>query len=247
MANDVVLRLTRYRPEQSPLPFHQDFTVPYRDDMMVLDALSYIKDELDGSVAFRWSCRMGICGSCAATVEGNPVLTCETFLHEVKRPIIRVEPLAHFPIIKDLVIDMDGFMEKLQQVKPWIIRGSQKPLAEGEYHQLPEQVEQYRQQSLCINCMICYAGCPVYGLEPEFVGPAALALAYRYNADTRDHGSRERLAGVIGKGGLWECTYVGECSVVCPKNVDPAGAIQRLKAPGAIQAANLLLPPMLRR
>ncbi|MFQ5553571.1 MAG: succinate dehydrogenase iron-sulfur subunit [Thermoplasmata archaeon] len=247
MPDEVILRITRYRPEQSPLPFHEDFTVPFRKDMMVLDALNYIKDHMDGSLAFRWSCRMGICGSCGASVEGSPRLTCETFLREIRRPIVRVGPLSYFPVIKDLVIDMDDFMEKLRGVKPWIIRGEQKPLEQGEYTQLPEQVEQYRQQSLCINCMICYAACPVYGLEPEFVGPAALALAYRYNRDTRDHGTRERLTGLIGKGGLWECTYVGECSVVCPKNVDPAGAIQRLKAPGAIQAANVLLPPILRR
>ncbi|MEE8198966.1 MAG: succinate dehydrogenase iron-sulfur subunit [Thermoplasmata archaeon] len=247
MPDEVVLRLTRYRPEQSPLPFHEDFTVPFQKDMMVLDALNYIKDHMDGSLAFRWSCRMGICGSCGATVDGTPRLTCETYLHEVRKPIIRVGPLAHFPVIKDLVIDMDDFMEKLRRVMPWIVRGGQKSLEEGEYRQLPAQVELYRQQSLCINCMICYSGCPVYGMEPEFIGPAALALAYRYNLDTRDHGSRERLAGVIGKDGLWECTYIGECSVVCPKNVDPAGAIQRLKAPGAIQALNVLLPPMLRR
>jgi fumarate reductase iron-sulfur subunit len=247
MADEIVLRVTRYRPDQSPLPFHEDFTVPFQKDMMVLDALNYVKDHMDGSLAFRWSCRMGICGSCGATVEGTPRLTCETFLHEIRKPIIRVGPMSHFPVIKDLVVDMDDFMEKLRRVMPWIVRGDQKPLEEGEHRQLPAQVELYRQQSLCINCMICYAGCPVYGLEPEFIGPAALALAYRYNQDTRDHGSKERLGQLIGQSGLWECTYIGECSVVCPKNVDPAGAIQRLKAPGAIQAMNVLLPPMLRR
>ncbi|MFQ6013070.1 MAG: succinate dehydrogenase iron-sulfur subunit [Thermoplasmata archaeon] len=247
MADEVVLRVTRYRPEQSLLPFQEDFTVPFRRDMMVLDALSYVKDHMDGSLAFRWSCRMGICGSCGASVEGTPRLTCSTFLHELRRPIVRVGPLSHFPIIKDLVVDMDSFMEKLRLVMPWIVRDDPKPLEQGEYLQLPEQVDLYRQQSLCINCMICYAGCPVYGLDPEFIGPAALALAYRYNMDTRDHGSEERLARVVGRSGVWDCTFVGECSVVCPKDVDPAGAIQRLKAPGAIQVAKSLLPPMLRR
>ncbi|MFQ5920350.1 MAG: 2Fe-2S iron-sulfur cluster-binding protein, partial [Thermoplasmata archaeon] len=170
MAEEIVLRVTRYRPEQSPLPFHEDFTVPFRRDMMVLDALAYVKDHMDGSLAFRWSCRMGICGSCGADVDGTARLTCATFLHELRGPIVRVGPLNHFPIIKDLVVDMDDFMEKLQLVKPWIIRDDEKPLEQGEYIQLPEQVELFRQQSLCINCMICYAACPVYGLEPEFIG-----------------------------------------------------------------------------
>lgn len=244
MADEITIRVTRYRPDRSPLPYHEDFRIPFRRDMVVLDALNHIKDQLDGSLTYRWSCRMGICGSCGATVEGTPKLTCETFLHEVARDgLVRVDPLANFPVIKDLVIEMDDFLEKLEGVMPWLVRRDETPLEEGEYLQLPEEVDRYRQQSLCINCMICYAACPVYGLEPEFVGPAAIALAYRWSQDSRDQGGEERLDRLVGREGLWECTYVGECSVVCPKNVDPAGAIQRLKAPGAIHVLKGLLKP----
>ena len=109
--------------------------------------------------------------------------------------------------------------------------------------QYPEDVEAYRQQSLCINCMLCYAACPVFGTSPEFVGPAASALALRYIRDTRDEGADQRLARLNTKAGVWECTFVGECSVVCPKNVDPAAAIQTLKVLATMRHMRRLLMP----
>lgn len=233
---EVTLRVKRYRPEYAPEPYYEEYQVPVRSDTMVLDALNYVKDELDGSLTFRWSCRMGICGSCAAMVNGVPHLTCSLFVKDLKRRVVRVDPLAHFPVIKDLVVDMGQFVEKLRAVKPWLIRHDRRGLEE-QYLQMPWEVEQYRQYSLCINCMICYAACPVYGLDSEFLGPAALALAQRYTLDTRDQGAMERMEAVAGKAGIWDCTFVGECSVVCPKNVDPAIAIQQLKSQGAFQLA----------
>lgn len=242
MARETVLRIRRYLPEHSEDPFYQEYQIPYREDMVVLDALNYIKDEVDGSLTHRWSCRMGICGSCGAMVNGVPRLTCSTFLRQLRRGVVKVEPLAHFPVIKDLVVDMDDFLEKLADVMPWLIREEEKPLEEGEYLQTPAQISRYRQQSMCINCMICYSACPVYGLDDEFIGPAAIALAYRYNMDSRDQGRERRLSKLVGRSGLWDCTYVGECSVVCPKDVDPAGAIQRLKFPGSLHVLKELLP-----
>ena len=100
---------------------------------------------------------------------------------------------------------------------------------EGEYLQTPEELKEFKQFSMCINCLLCYAACPVYGLEEEFVGPAALALGHRYNLDSRDQGQDERQSVIASKEGIWECTYIGECSEVCPKNVDPSAAIQRNK------------------
>ena len=120
-------------------------------------------------------------------------------------------------------------MQKLKAVKPWIIRELEPSLATGEFRQAPAQVENFQQFSQCINCMLCYAACPVYAIEPEFLGPAAIALARRYNLDSRDEGKRERTAVIAASEGIWECTFVGECSVVCPKNVDPAKAIQQSK------------------
>jgi fumarate reductase iron-sulfur subunit len=166
-------------------------------------------------------------------VNGVPKLTCAAFLRDHRPGPIRVEPLANFPVVRDLVIDLDDFMEKLRRVKPWIIRKVEKPLAEGEYLQTPAQLEAYKQFSMCINCMLCYAACPVSGLSPAFLGPAAIALAYRYNLDSRDEGYHLRQSIITEAVGVWECTFVGECTAVCPKGVDPAAAIQRSKVAGA--------------
>ena len=120
-------------------------------------------------------------------------------------------------------------------MKPWIIREEDKPISEGEYLQTPEQLAEYEQYSMCINCMLCYSACPIYALEPDFIGPAAIAIAQRYNLDSRDEGSEERMDVLSQHKGIWCCTFVGECSVVCPKNVDPAGAIQRYKVKATVE------------
>jgi fumarate reductase iron-sulfur subunit len=229
MADMITLEVMRYRPEQETEPIFQRYEVPFHEDWVVLDALNYIKDRLDGSLSYRWSCRMGVCGSCGMMVDGEPQLTCATFLSHCLPGPVRVEPLRYFPIVRDLVIDMTDFMGKLQSVQPWIIRGEEKPLSQGEYLQTPEELEAYKQFSMCINCMLCYAACPVYGLDPQFVGPAAIALAQRYNKDSRDQGTGHRLDVLSQHEGIWGCTFVGECSKVCPKEVDPAGAIQQYK------------------
>ena len=229
MAETIALEVTRYGPEQQSEPTSQRFEVPFREDWVVLDALNYIKDQLDGSLSYRWSCRMGVCGSCGVMVNGEPKLTCATFLSHYRPGPVRVEPLRYFPVVRDLVIEMTDFMVKLQGVQPWIVREGEKPLSAGEYLQTPEELDTYKQFSMCINCMLCYAACPVYGLDPQFIGPAAIALAQRYNLDSRDQGARQRLDILSQHEGIWGCTFVGECSQVCPKGVDPAGAIQQYK------------------
>ena len=234
MPDRITLQVTRYRPEMESEPTTANYEVPCHEDWVVLDGLNYIKDQLDGTLSYRWSCRMGICGSCGMTVNGEPKLTCATFLTEYAPGPIRVEPLKNFPVVRDLVVEMGDFMRKLPTVKPWIVRKDDKPLSEGEYRQTPEQLDEYKQFSMCINCMLCYAACPVYGLDPHFVGPAAIALAQRYNLDSRDQGARERLDLLSDHEGIWGCTFVGECTRVCPKHVDPAGAIQRYKLTAAL-------------
>jgi fumarate reductase iron-sulfur subunit len=229
MADKITLEVTRYHPERDKEPRFQTYEVPLRKEWVVLDALNYVKDRLDGSLTFRWSCRMGVCGSCGMMVNGDPKLTCATFLTDYAPGPIRVEPLKNFPILRDLVVDSSDFLMKLVKSKPWIIRKEEKPLAEGEYLQTPEELETYKQFSMCINCLLCYAACPVYGLDPLFSGPAALALAQRYNMDSRDQGASERLDILSQHDGIWGCTFVGDCTRVCPKHVDPAGAIQQYK------------------
>src|SRR5436309_1524188 len=226
----ITIRATRYDPDRDEKPRLQSYDIPFYDEsMVVLDALNYIKSDIDGSLSYRWSCRMGICGSCGMMVNGTPKLTCNAFLRDYWPGAITVQPLNNFPLIRDLVIDMDDFMHKLKSIKPWIIRKQELPLGAGEHHQTNEQIDDFRQFSECINCMLCYAACPVYGLNNEFLGPAAIALARRYNLDSRDQGLKQRLPVIGDAEAIWECSFVGECSVVCPKGVDPAKAIQQTK------------------
>ncbi|HMG29435.1 MAG TPA: succinate dehydrogenase/fumarate reductase iron-sulfur subunit [Jiangellaceae bacterium] len=243
MSDTIALDVARYRPGQDTEPSVQRYDVPLRKDWVVLDGLNYIKDELDGTLTYRWSCRMGICGSCGMTVNGEPRLTCATFLADYTPGPVRIEPLENFPVLRDLVVEIDDFLRKLQTLKPWIVRDTEKLVSEGEYLQTPQELDEYRQYSMCINCMLCYSACPVYGLDPEFVGPAAIALAQRYNLDSRDEGAQDRLDVLIHPDGLWGCTFVGECTRVCPKHVDPAGAIQRYKLTAAMESVKAFLLP----
>jgi len=243
MVDTIHLEISRYSPEKDAAPYFESFEVPFRKDWVILDALNYIKDKKDGSLTYRWSCRMGICGSCGMLVNGEPKLTCATFLADYAPAPVRVEPLRNFPVVRDLVIAMTDFMRKLQRMKPWLIRNEEKPLSEGEYLQTPEQLDVYKQYSMCINCMLCYAACPVYGLDPLFAGPAAIALAQRYNLDSRDEGAKDRFPVLSQHDAIWGCTFVGECTRVCPKHVDPAGAIQQYKLTAALDWFKSVLLP----
>jgi fumarate reductase iron-sulfur subunit len=229
----ILIDVLRYEPGPDSTPYTQRFEVPFTDDMSVLQGLQYIKDHLDGSLTFRWSCRMAICGSCGMMVDGVPRLSCRSFLREFAPGPLRVEALAHFPIERDLVVDAEDFLAKLESVKPWIIPKAPRALAQGEHLQTPAQLERFEQFSHCINCMLCYSACPQYGLNPAFLGPAATALLHRYNCDSRDAGREERMELVHAEEGVWSCTAVGYCSEVCPKAVDPANAINRTKSASA--------------
>jgi succinate dehydrogenase iron-sulfur subunit len=243
MTDTILMQVSRYRPEQETAPTVQEYEVPLRRDWAVLDGLNHIKDHQDGTLSFRWSCRMGICGSCGMTVNGEPKLTCAAFLTDYKPGPVRVEPLTNFPVIRDLVVEIGDFLRKLPKVLPWIVRDTDKPTSDGEYLQTPEELDAYKQYSMCINCMLCYSACPVYGLDPHFIGPAAIALAQRYNLDSRDEGAADRLDLLTHPDGVWGCTFVGECTRACPKDVDPAGAIQRYKLTAAMQSLKAFLLP----
>ena len=242
MANKITIEVSRYNPARDHEPGMDSFEVPLHKEWVVLDALNHIKDHLDGSLTFRWSCRMGVCGSCGMMVNGLPKLTCATFLSDYAPGPVRVEPMRHFPILRDLVVDTSDFLMKLGRSKPWIIRKVEKPLDE-EYLQTPAQLEDYKQFSMCINCQLCYAACPIYGLDPQFAGPAVIALAQRYNMDSRDEGASERLDILSNQEGIWGCMFVGECTEACPKHVDPAGAIQQYKLTAAMEWLKAMVLP----
>lgn len=225
----ITIECLRYNPETDSEPRYQSYQVPYSEEISVLQGLQYIKDHLDGSLTFRWSCRMAICGSCGHMVNGVPTLSCQTFLRDYFPNSVRVEPLTHFPIVRDLVIDQSDFLKKLESIKPYVIPRQPKSVGDGPYRQTPEQMDEYYQYAQCINCLLCYAACPQYGLNPNFTGPAAFALLHRYNADSRDGGTAQRMPVVNAEDGVWGCTLVSYCSEVCPKGVDPARAVNQNK------------------
>ena len=231
MAETMQLEIFRYRPEKESEPTFQTFEVPFREDWVVLDAINHIKDEIDGTLSYRWSCQMGVCGSCGMMVNNVPKLSCAVFLKDYYPDKIRIEPLTGFPVERDLIFEMDDFMTKLTDIQPYIIRkeGEDKPLDEGEYLQSPAELAQFKDY--------------VYALDSSFIGPAAIALGQRYNMDTRDQGRDVRQELIASNEGIWECTFVGECSAVCPKHVDPAAAIQRAKVSSTVDWFKDILIP----
>jgi len=239
--------ITRFDPDKDEARRTEEYVIPVDRDWKVLDAINYIKDEVDPTVSHRWSCRMAVCGSCGMMVNGEPTLTCKTSLSAFPDRVV-IEPLANFPVVRDLVVDLDGFMDKFKRVKPWIVRAKEEAALEdfnekGTYSQSPEQLATFKQFSMCINCMLCYSACPVVANEPDFLGPAAIALGHRYNLDSRDEGGDERNDIFRDEGTVFSCSYANECSEVCPKGVDPAAAVNQAKFGAVIDWAKGFVVP----
>jgi succinate dehydrogenase / fumarate reductase iron-sulfur subunit len=216
--------IRRFKDDKS---FWQSFEVPVKKGMTLLDGLFYIRENIDPSLAFRASCRMGICGSCAVKVNGRPRLACETQLSKFKKDI-KIEPLDNFRVIRDLVTEFEGFFAKHKKVKPYLIANTdyENPI---EQLQTPEELKKYYIFTLCIKCGSCLSVCPSSATLESSLGPAALVSAYRFNADSRDRGKEERLKIVSESFGVWRCHSAMECSEVCPKQIEPAKAIQLLR------------------
>ncbi|WP_291999836.1 succinate dehydrogenase iron-sulfur subunit [Caldivirga sp.] len=224
-------KVKRYDPKTGGYRL-SEYKVEVTNRQTVLDALLKIKATQDATLAVRYSCRMGTCGSCAMIINGTPRLACETKPFELGTDVITVEPLSNLKPIKDLVTDMDDFFEKHKAVDPWLIRKDEKEQFEQldtYYPQTEEQLLNYLEFSYCIKCGACYAACPMVFLNKNYLGPQALAAAYRWSADNRDEGYVLRLKIVDSDNGVWSCHYSGTCSKVCPKGVDPALAINLLK------------------
>lgn len=242
----VELEVLRYNPETDAAPRFQRYSVNCREEWVVLDALNHVKENLDPTLSYRWSCHMAVCGSCGMMINGEPKLACKAFLRDYPGPI-RVEPLRHFPVERDLVTVIDDFMEKLARVRPYLMPKDVKAIEEGEYRQTPAELKRFKQFSMCINCMLCYAACPEYALIPKYIGPAAIALAHRWNQDSRDGGREARQQEIAATEGAWECSFVGACSEVCPEHVDPAGAIQQVKIKSTVDWYQAHLMPWLKK
>ncbi len=199
--------------------------------MTVLSALLYAKEQVDHSIAIRYSCRMASCGSCGMKINGLPKLACYTQVSEFGESPITLEPLDNYPLVRDLVTDFDGFFAKHKSVRPFIVRrnSAEQENSSSQYMQTPKELQGFLQFSYCIKCGLCNAACPTMATDAHCIGPQALGQAYRYAADSRDEGTSERLIAVDEQHGIWRCHFAGACTFVCPKGVDPALAIQRLR------------------
>jgi len=228
---EVNFHVTRYNPERDRSIHVRIYRVPVREGMTVLDGLHYIKENLDTSLAWRYSCRMGVCGSCGMLLNGRPTLACNTQILHIATTDLTVGPLPNFKIIRDLVPDLSPMIEKHVAIKPFIVRDREEEInsPEGEFYQSPEQLEKYLQFTYCIKCGCCMGACPTLATDLHYLGPMPLTAAERYNIDTRDGGSRLRAEETGSRHGAFRCHYAGECSRACPKGVDPGKAIQHLK------------------
>lgn len=241
----VTFRVHRFCPEDGTGSRVQDFPVLAAEGMTVLEGLARIKEELDGTLAWRASCRMGVCGSCGMWINGMPRLACQTQVSEIGDDVIEVRALPNFAVIRDLVPDLSPMFAKHRVIKPYLLRrdgeGGGRPSA--EYLQTSEDMERYLQFAYCIKCGCCMAACPTLATDLRYLGPQPLSQAHRYNADSRDEGFEDRREVVAADAGVWRCHFAGECSRVCPKGVDPALAIQLMRRELVLRALRLRRRP----
>lgn len=230
-AASVIFRIRRFEPGLDREPRWEDHPVVVTPGMTVLDALWQVKESRAPGLAWRSSCRMGICGSCAMHVDGRPRLACNTQVAELGGAVVTVAPLPNFDIVKDLVPDLRPMFAAHREMLPYLLRGdaAEQDGPTREYRQAPHELERYAQFSYCIKCGACMAACPTVATDHRYAGPMPLTQAHRYNSDSRDDGFGARRGVLSGEVGPWRCHFAGECSRVCPKGVDPAKAIQLMK------------------
>ena len=227
---EATLKVRRYDPETKRSRF-DTFTVTIPVTATVLDALDAIKDTHDGSLSYRKSCRMSVCGSCGMRIDGGAALACKVPMRKFVEAghVITVSPMGNLPVMKDLVVDMAPFWDKIRAVKPYLDTKNEAVPAK-EWRIEPAHGDLIHKESLCILCGCCVSECNSMESDPEFLGPAALAKAYRFVGDARDMDTRERLRDLNGAHGIWDCTRCYFCNQRCPKGVDPRDAIAKLGA-----------------
>jgi succinate dehydrogenase / fumarate reductase, iron-sulfur subunit len=227
------LKLRRYDPESGQAPYWDEHTIELEPHRSVLEGILQAKARFDGSIGIRCSCRAAICGSCGVRINGEPGLACHTHLDHARDAsrdgVIEIEPMGNMPVIKDLVVDMDAVhWKKIQRVTPWLL--AKQPVPEREYLVPRENMVDVTQSMACIQCGACVSDCLAMEVDPGFIGPAALAKAYRFVGDPRDAERHERLLDLAqDPQGIYDCTHCFKCVEACPKDVNPMGQIMRLR------------------
>jgi succinate dehydrogenase / fumarate reductase iron-sulfur subunit len=233
---DYTLQIRRYNPESGDAAYWENFNVQLDPARSVLDGILQARNDQDGSIAIRCSCQAAICGSCGVRINGKSRLACNTKIGEAAeraqamgRDAIVVEPMGNMPVLKDLIVDMDAVhWKKVQRVVPWLL--PEGPPPEREYIVPAEAMIDVTQAMACIHCGVCVSACLSLEVDPEFIGPAALAKAYRFVGDPRDAHEEERLKDLAeDEHGIYDCTHCFACVEVCPKDVAPMNQIMRLR------------------
>ena len=233
MPENYTLKVRRYNPESGQAAYWEEFGVELEPERSVLDGILQVKDNEDASLAIRCSCRAAICGSCGVRINGKSSLACNTRISDAAdlapNGAIVVEPMGNMPVIKDLIVDMDAVhWKKVQRVVPWLLPDGPPP--EREYIVPAEAMMDVTQAMACIHCGACVSACLSLEVDPEFIGPAALAKAYRFVGDPRDGATEERLRDLAeDEHGMYDCTHCFACIEVCPKDVAPMSQIMRLR------------------
>jgi|Deesub1362B_J571_1020462.scaffolds.fasta_scaffold00002_164 succinate dehydrogenase/fumarate reductase iron-sulfur protein len=222
-----LFRLLRFNPARDKKPYFQDFYYESSEKDSVLDALRSIRDNLDPTLAFRYSCREAICGACGMVINGQITLACRTILESLKSRVVVIEPLPNLEIQKDLMVDMTPFWEALREIEPFL--HPQAGIPKKGYRIEERQMERIYQFINCILCGCCYSACPVVARGQGYLGPAALAKLYRFVEDPRDKRPFSQWSRVDKPSGVWACDTVFRCHEVCPKNVRPADGIEGLR------------------
>ncbi|MFH1453854.1 MAG: succinate dehydrogenase iron-sulfur subunit [Armatimonadota bacterium] len=225
---EITFKIFRFNPEEDKKPYYKEYKVEVKSGETVLDALNQIKWYQDGTLAYRRSCRSAICGSCAMKINGINRLACKTQVFDLKSNKITVDPLPKFRLIRDLIVDMDPFFDKLKETKPYLINYSAPP--EKEREQSIKDREKLDDVINCILCGGCTTSCPSTWTNNSYLGPAAFNKSYRFVADTRDEGEEEHLESVNDEStGIWRCHGITNCFDACPKNIDITKYIGNLK------------------
>lgn len=223
--NEITLKIQRFDPSSDSEPYWQSFRVKLRPGMTVLDALFEVLNHQDGSLAFRFCCRAGVCGSCAMVIAGKVRLACETQVATLlDRDSIMISPLPHQKVVKDLAVDYEHFFDRIKRVRPYMV--GKEPYPEKEYIQLPKERVPINEPIDCILCGSCTSSCTMAWTNKDYLGPAALLKSYRFLVDSRDILKNERLDLVESESGVWRCHTQFNCVEVCPRKLNPTEAIQ---------------------
>ncbi len=223
---DLHFKIFRFDPQVDKGPYFKHYDVQAEGEERILDCLNRIKWEQDGTLSYRMSCGHGVCGSDGMRINGTCRLACQALVKDYECPEVVLEPLPGFRVLKDLLVDIDLFLARVQDLRPYLTAGAGP---EKERRQPPEEQRKLDHVIRCILCACCTASCPVNWRNPKYVGPAALVWAFRYIFDSRDEQSLERLKQLDNPDGAWGCVNYFECTRVCPKEIPVTRSINLIK------------------